>query len=102
VKARSRPAPGNPRRAKPKGASSGWRTKPSFNRQGLSEGSNPRNRGLFGPAQRYGVGSTDRLNGRWDHSGGNRPDTFREEKAPKGESHERCRCETKPARDRRE
>jgi len=29
---------------------------------------------------------------------GNGPDTFREEKAPKGESQERCRCETKPAR----
>jgi hypothetical protein len=27
---------------------------------------------------------------------------FREEKAPKGESQERSRCETKPARDRRE
>jgi hypothetical protein len=30
------------------------------------------------------------------------PETFREEKAPKGESHERCRRETKPARARRE
>jgi len=29
---------------------------------------------------------------------GNEPDTFREEKAPKGKSQERCRCETKPAR----
>jgi hypothetical protein len=28
----------------------------------------------------------------------NWPDTLRVEKAPKGESQERCRCETKPAR----
>jgi hypothetical protein len=31
-----------------------------------------------------------------------RLDTLREGKAPKGESRERCRCETKTARDRRE
>jgi hypothetical protein len=34
--------------------------------------------------------------------GGKPPGTFREEKAPKGESHERRRYETRPARDRRE
>jgi hypothetical protein len=33
---------------------------------------------------------------------GNGLDTFRKEKAPKGKSQERCRCETKPARNRRE
>jgi len=33
---------------------------------------------------------------------GNASATFREEKAPKGESQERRRCETKPARARRE
>jgi len=38
----------------------------------------------------------------WVHPGGNAPETFREEKAPKGESHERRRRETKPARARRE
>jgi hypothetical protein len=32
----------------------------------------------------------------------NEADTFRKENAPKGESHERRRCETKPARNRRE
>jgi hypothetical protein len=35
-------------------------------------------------------------------SGRKRLDTLREEKAPKGESQERRRCETKPARARRE
>jgi hypothetical protein len=33
---------------------------------------------------------------------GNGRDTFRKEKAPKGESQERRRCETKPARNCRE
>jgi hypothetical protein len=33
---------------------------------------------------------------------GNAADTFCEEKAPKGKSQERCRCETKPARAQRE
>jgi len=56
----------------------------------------------IGPAHRLGGGSTDRRNGKWVRPGGNAPGTFREEKAPKGESHERCRCETKPARNRRE
>jgi hypothetical protein len=41
-------------------------------------------------------------NGKWVLPGGNAPDTFREEKAPKGESHERRRRETKLARDRGE
>jgi hypothetical protein len=35
-----------PRRAKPKGASSGGRANSAFVRQGLLEGSKPRNRGL--------------------------------------------------------
>jgi len=76
-------------------------TNPLLVRQGLSKGSRPRNRSLFGPAQRFRDGSTDRRNGRWVHLEGNASGTFREEKAPKGESHERRRCETKPARDRR-
>jgi len=56
----------------------------------------------IGPAHRFGGGSTDRRNGKWVLPGGNAPDTFREENAPKGKSHERRRCERKPARDRRE
>jgi hypothetical protein len=45
---------------------------------------------------------TDRGNGRWVLPLGNGLVTFRKEKAPKGESQERCRCETKPARNCRE
>jgi hypothetical protein len=49
-----------------------------------------------------GGGSTGGQNGRWVHPGGNTPDTCREGNAPKGESQERRRCETEPARHRRE
>jgi hypothetical protein len=55
-----------------------------------------------GPAHRFGGGITDGVNGTWVHPRGNAADTFREEKAPKGESQERRRRETKPARARRE
>jgi hypothetical protein len=47
-------------------------------------------------------GNTGGRNGMWVFPGGNAPDTFREGKAPKGESQERCRCETKLAGARRE
>jgi hypothetical protein len=56
----------------------------------------------MGPAQRFGVGNTDGRNGMWVHSSAKAASTFREEKAPKGESHERRQCETKLARARRE
>jgi len=46
-------------------------------------------------------GKTGRRNGKWVLSGGNAPEAVREEKAPKGESQERCRCETEPARVRK-
>jgi hypothetical protein len=55
-----------------------------------------------GPAHRFGGGITDGRNGRRVHPRGNAADTFREEKAPKGESQERRRRETKPARARKE
>jgi len=51
-----------------------------------------------GPAQRGGAGATDGGNGRWVLPRGNAADTFREEKAPKGESQERCRHARRPAR----
>lgn len=35
----------------------------------------------------------------WEHPDGDVGGTFREEKAPKGESQERCRYEKRPARD---
>jgi hypothetical protein len=66
-------------------------------RQGLPEGAKPRNRGLPSrPSLRCGY--TGRRNGKWGLPPGNGMDTFRKEKAPKGESQERCRCETEPAR----
>jgi hypothetical protein len=55
-----------------------------------------------GPARRFGDGSNGRRNGTWVLPGGNAPDTLREEKAPKGESQERCRHEIRLARSRRE
>jgi len=48
VKARARFPKASPGRLKPKGVSSGWRIKTLPERQGLSEGRNPRNRGLLG------------------------------------------------------
>jgi hypothetical protein len=48
AKSRLRLSPENPRRAKPKGGSCGHRAKPLFGRQGLLEGSKPRNRALSG------------------------------------------------------
>lgn len=67
------------------------------------EGLKPRNRGFPGPAHllRQG-GISGRANGMWVSPCGNVADTFGEEKAPKGEAQERCRCEIKPARARRE
>jgi hypothetical protein len=41
-------------------------------------------------------------NGKWVQRVGNGPSALGEEKAPKGESQERCRCEKKPARTKRE
>lgn len=67
------------------------------------EGSKPRNRGFPGPAsllRREGI--SGKTNGMWVRLCGNTGDTFGEEKAPKGEAQERRRCETKPARARRE
>ena len=102
MKARTRFPVMGPGRPKPKGASSGWRTKPPSCRQGLSEESRPRNCGLPSRLTASAVGA---LVG--ETVGGSirlviPPDIFWEEKAPKGESQECCRCETKPARDRRE
>jgi hypothetical protein len=65
---------------------------------GRAEPQKPR---LVGPAHRFGGGITDDANGTWVLPRGNAADTFREEKAPKGESQERRRCEKKPAGARR-
>jgi hypothetical protein len=57
---------------------------------------------LPGRVVRFGDGATGEKNGRWVLPGGNVADTFREGKAPKGESQERCRGETNPTRARKE
>jgi len=80
-----------------------WRRpKKPFTRPGLSRGRNPRNRSLRGRPYATASGSP---------AGQTVGGTVwvvtlrtprREPHAPKGESHERCRYETRPARDRRE
>jgi hypothetical protein len=90
-----------PRRAKPKGGSSVWRANPSLGARDFRKAATQEPRPL-GPVRRFGGGSTAGRNGKWVRSGGNASGTFREEKPPKGESQERCRYETRPARDRRE
>jgi hypothetical protein len=65
-------------------------------------GRKPRSRGLSGrPAASCGV-RTDWRNGKWVRQAQKRVSTPAEEKASKGESHERCRHETRSARFRRE
>ena len=54
-----------------------------------------------GPAHRVRGWKNDRRNGTRVHRGGNADDTWPKEKAPKGESQERRRCEIKPARNPR-
>jgi hypothetical protein len=90
--------PGYPERAKPKGAAGVARPKPPRERKGLPKGSKPRSRSLPGrPSASCGSKNGGR-NGMWVLRRGNAAETFRKEKAPKGKSQERCRCETKPAR----
>jgi len=55
----------NPGRVKPKGATSGWRIKHTSERQGLSEGSKPRNRGLSSRPLHLGARVYRRVNGTW-------------------------------------
>jgi len=91
----------HPRGAKPKGGASGSRPKTPCGRKAIPSGVNleteARRAGLTLRAaelplsQRYAGFS--RLKGRG---------SLRERKPPKGESHERRRCETEPARDSRE
>jgi hypothetical protein len=100
VKARSRSALSNPRRAKPKGATGDVRAKSPVRRKGLRQGSNPRNRGFSSrPLLRRGnieqptVRGVSRMETCVYLSAG---------ESSEGESQERCRCETKPARTQRE
>jgi hypothetical protein len=56
---------------------------------------------LFGPVRRFASEETVELTV-WVLGDRKGCEVFREVKPPKGESHERRRCETKPARDSRE
>jgi hypothetical protein len=69
---------------KPKGASGVQLAQPMLEHEGLSKGLKPRNRVPSGRSMlrhRKNGGQ----NGRWVHPAGNGTDTFREEKASKGE-----------------
>jgi len=102
VKSWPRLLPENPGREKPKGVSGGWPANRRSDREGFPEGSKPRNRGLPGrPTGRHcGGGPLGPPAGKTAGGfirGGDASDTLREEKTPKGESQERCRCEKEPA-----
>jgi len=101
VKARARLLPANPRRAKPKGAASGRRTNPVSAARDSRKGQSPETAARWAGPPLRGGGITDGLNGTWVLPRRKAADTFREEKAPQGESHERRRREKKPARARR-
>jgi hypothetical protein len=102
AKSRSRLLFVYPRRMKPKGASSDCRAKPTGYRQGLMGGRDPGTAARrAGPSPRwreYRLGKT--VGGSFRP--GNLPEASCEGKASKGESQERCRCETQPAGDQRE
>jgi len=100
AKSRTRRSLAHPGRAKPKGASSGrWlNTVRPPGTHGRVKAQEPR---PVGPALRFGGGSTDGTNGTWVNPARKRADTFRKEKAPQGESQERCRGERNSARARR-
>jgi len=78
------------------------RAKHLLKREGLSEGSKPRNRDSSGRPGASAAGIPLRETVCGCILGGNAGDTFREEKPPKGKSHERCRYETRSAGTRRE
>jgi hypothetical protein len=102
VKVRSRLSREYPGRGKPREGTSSHRVKRPADCQGLPEGLKPSNRPLSGRPGASAAGIPLGGNGRWVHPGGNALETFRKGKPSKGESQERCRCETKPARARRE
>jgi hypothetical protein len=83
------------------GGASGRRLKNLCGRQALSEDMNPateaRQAGLAPWRQKQ-----CRANGKWVPSRRKLGEILREGKPPKGESQERRRCETEPARDSRE
>jgi len=93
----------HPGREKPKGATSGRRPKPTLGRQGLAGWVKAQKSQLIEPAPESSDARVYRwVNDMWVLPSRKRPVTICEEKAPKGESHERCRYETRLARPRRE
>jgi hypothetical protein len=70
-------------------------------REGRSQGSKPRSRGAAALDPRFGERVDPQANGRWVQCSRKRRTTLQAEKAPKGESHERRRRETKPAGQRK-
>jgi hypothetical protein len=88
----------DPGRVKPKGASSGWRAKHTSVVRDSRKGQSPGTAAHRAGPHALVCGYIGERNGRWVLPVRKRPDTFRKEKAPKGKSQERRRCETKPAR----
>jgi len=87
-----------PRRQKPKGAASGRRAKHTEVARDFEKAKTQELRPASRPdASAKGIQAG--TNSRWVLLLGNEWDTFLKEEAPKGESHERCRREKKPARD---
>jgi len=88
-----------PERGKPKGATSGWHTKHMLAVRDSCEGQNPGTAARRAGPTASADGNQRRVKRYVGPSGpDNGSGTLREEKAPKGESQERCRCEIKPAR----
>jgi hypothetical protein len=100
-KSGSRSSPQNPRGAKPKEGAGDRRLKTPFGRKALSGGMAPEieacQAGLTLRRQR-----NCQANGRWVRLGRKVLESSRKGKPSKGESQERRRCETEPARDSRE
>jgi hypothetical protein len=88
------------------GGASGWQTKPLSGRKALPGGTDPATdvpqAGLTLGGNAFGGRDTAEPTVCGFFHGRNAAETFWKGKPPKGESQERCRCETKPARDSRE
>jgi hypothetical protein len=101
VKARAKLQSADPERAKPKGVSGDCRTNPAAVARDSRKGESPEAAARWA-AQALRRREYRREKRRVGSSSRKRVDTFREEKAPKGESQERRRHEKRPARARRE
>jgi hypothetical protein len=100
AKSRSRLSPNTLEGMKPKGVSRNEGAKHTRRRAERSPGSKPGNRALPGRPEASAEGTTAGKTVRGSFQTGT-PGNLARAMTPKGESHERCRCETEPARDRR-